>query len=270
MTLATLIGTAFAQGLAMSLLMAGAWAVRRWTGNSGWIDVTWTFAVGLVGAISALIPIAGSELSSRQVLVAALVSVWSLRLSSHLALRTVGSGDDPRYAALALEWGEDAPKRMFRFAQIQAVVAIPLLMTIMLAAQSPSASLTLQDLLGAAMLVIAIIGEGIADAQLRAFKANRENRGKVCDIGLWSWSRHPNYFFQWLGWLAYPVIAIAPLGGYPWGWLTLVGPLCMYWLLVHVSGIPPLEEHMLRSRGDAFRKYQARTSAFFPWPRGAR
>jgi steroid 5-alpha reductase family enzyme len=270
MTLVILIGAALAQGLAMSLLMAGAWAVRRWTGNSGWIDVTWTFGVGLVGALSALIPITGTELSHRQLLVAVLVSIWSLRLGSHLALRTIGSTDDPRYAALALEWGEDASRRMFRFVQIQALVSMPLLATVLLTAHRPGEGLTLQDMLGAAVLAIAIVGEGIADAQLRAFRANPKNSGKVCDTGLWSWSRHPNYFFQWLGWLAYPLIAISPLGGYLWGWLTLIGPLCMYWLLVHVSGIPPLEKHMLRSRGDAFRTYQSRTSSFFPWPQAAR
>lgn len=266
MTLAILIGTAFAQVLAMSLFMAGAWVIRRWTGNSGWIDVTWTFGVGFVGALSALIPVAGAELSGRQVLVAALVSIWSLRLGAHLAKRTSDSQDDPRYAALALEWGEDAPGRMFRFAQIQALASMPLLTTVLVTAHRPSIGLTPQDLLGAAMLAIAIFGEGIADAQLQAFRTNPANSGKVCDTGLWSWSRHPNYFFQWLGWLAYPVIAIAPLGGYPWGWLALIGPLCMYWLLVHVSGIPPLEKHMLRSRGEAFRNYQARTNAFFPAP----
>jgi steroid 5-alpha reductase family enzyme len=91
----------------------------------------------------------------------------------------------------------------------------------------------------------------------------------VCDAGLWSWSRHPNYFFQWLGWLAYPLIAFDPFGGYPLGWLTVVGPICMYWLLVHVSGIPLLEQHMMRSRGDVFRAYQARTSAFFLRPPAA-
>jgi steroid 5-alpha reductase family enzyme len=90
----------------------------------------------------------------------------------------------------------------------------------------------------------------------------------VCDEGLWRWSRHPNYFFEWLGWFAYPLIAISPNyhPSYPWGWVTLLAPAFMYWILVHVTGIPPLEEQMLRSRGDRYRDYQSRTSAFFPWP----
>jgi steroid 5-alpha reductase family enzyme len=269
MTLAILIGTMLGQGLAMSLVMTGAWLIRRQTGNSGWIDVTWTFGVGMVGALSALIVVAGTELTVRQLLVAALVSIWSLRLGFHIAARTKGSSDDPRYAALAREWGDKAQRRMFRFVQAQAVVSIPLLATIFLAAHRPGAGLAAQDMLGAAILLVAIIGEGIADAQLTAFRNNPSSKGAVCEVGLWSWSRHPNYFFQWLGWLAYPLIAIDPFGGYAWGWLTLVGPICMYWLLVHVSGIPLLEQHMLRSRGHAYRAYRARTSAFFPWPQAA-
>jgi steroid 5-alpha reductase family enzyme len=93
----------------------------------------------------------------------------------------------------------------------------------------------------------------------------------VCDVGLWRWSRHPNYFFEWFGWLAYPVIGLSmdPLSypfSYPWGLATLLGPVFMYWILVYVTGIPPLEEQMLRSRGDRYRDYQSRTSAFFPLP----
>ena len=106
-------------------------------------------------------------------------------------------------------------------------------------------------------MLVAIVGEGVADAQLRRF------RGRVCDVGLWGYSRHPNYFFEWLGWLAYPLLAIDATR-FDWAWLSLSGPAFMYWLLVHVSGIPFLEQHMVRSRGDAYRAYQQRVSAFFP------
>ena len=103
----------------------------------------------------------------------------------------------------------------------------------------------MQDLVGLALLVVAIVGEAIADRQLRLFKSNPSNRGAVCDVGLWSWSRHPNYFFEWLSWLAYPIVAIDFAGHNPYGWLALAAPVSMYWVLVHVSGIPPLEKHML-------------------------
>ena len=88
----------------------------------------------------------------------------------------------------------------------------------------------------------------------------------MCEAGLWSWSRHPNYFFEWLGWLAYAVMAVDLSGAYPLGWLALSGPAFIYYLLRHVSGVPLLEASMAASRGDAYRDYQARVSPFFPRP----
>jgi steroid 5-alpha reductase family enzyme len=251
-------------GLALSGLMVIAWLAQQRTGNSGWVDTIWTFSVGLVGAVSALWPVAGDAPNPRQWLVASLVAIWSLRLGTHIAMRSVGITDDPRYAAFAKEWGPAAPRRMLLFLQQQAWGSIPLAFAIFVAAHVPDAGLRAQDYLGALVLFAGIAGEGIADAQLKAFRSDPANKGRVCDAGLWRWSRHPNYFFEWLGWLAYPVIALSP--DYPWSLATLLAPLFMYWILVHVTGIPPLEEQMLRSRGDRYRAYQSRTSAFFPLP----
>jgi steroid 5-alpha reductase family enzyme len=129
-------------------------------------------------------------------------------------------------------------------------------------------SLRAQDYLGGLILFAGIAGEAMADAQLRRFRTDPANKGKVCEAGLWRWSRHPNYFFEWLCWLAYPVIAISThaASGSFWGWASLLAPVVMYWFLVHVTGIPPLEEQMLRSRGARYRDYQSRTSRFFPLP----
>ena len=165
-----------------------------------------------------------------------------------------------------MKWGRDASRRMFWFLQSQAMVGVILAISIALAAHNPNPQWRMQDLIGLAVLMVAIAGEAIADHQLRAFKNDPDNCNAVCDIGLWRWSRHPNYFFEWLTWVAYPIIAIDLSGHNPYGWAALAAPLCMYWVLVHVSGIPPLEEHMLRSRGDVFRTYQERTRAFFPLP----
>lgn len=250
--------------VSLSILMAIAWLVQRRTGNSGWVDTIWTFSVGLVGAGSALWPIGDAAPNARQWLVATLVAIWSLRLGLHIAVRTVGITDDPRYAAFARDWGLDAPRRMFIFLQNQAFGSIPLVFAIFLAARFPSDALRVQDIIGALILLSGIAGEALADAQLKRFRDHSGNKGRVCDIGLWRWSRHPNYFFEWFGWLAYPVIAISP--AYAWGWATLLAPVFMYWILVYVTGIPPLEEQMLRSRGERYRDYQSRTSRFFPLP----
>lgn len=248
----------------LSILMAGAWAVQQRTGNSGWVDTIWTFSLGLVGAAGALWPIAGAAPNARQWLVAALVAIWSLRLGIHIAIRTSGITDDPRYASFAKEWGLNAPRRMFIFLQNQTLGTIPLVFAIFVAARFPSDALRPQDFIGALILFIGIAGEALADAQLKRFREDPANKGRVCDAGLWRWSRHPNYFFEWFGWLAYPVIGLSV--DYPWGLATLLAPIFMYWILVHVTGIPPLEEQMLRSRGERYRDYQLRTSRFFPLP----
>jgi steroid 5-alpha reductase family enzyme len=267
MSVITYLVALLAIALSLSILMAGAWMVQQRTGNSGWVDTIWTFSVGLVGAASALWPLEGAP-NARQWLVAAFVAAWSLRLGVHIAVRTAGITDDPRYAEFAKEWGIGAPRRMFLFLQNQALGSIPLVFAIFVAAHFPSQALLLQDYLGALILFLGLVGEAFADAQLKQFRERPGNRGQVCDVGLWRWSRHPNYFFEWLGWLAYPVIAISPDYplSYPWGFAALLAPAFMYWILVYVTGIPPLEAQMLRSRGERYRDYQSRTSIFFPLP----
>lgn len=267
MTISTLLLATVALSVALSLAMAMAWAVRRWTGNSGWIDVVWTFGLGAVGAAGALVVLPDEPVASwRQLVVAALLAAWALRLGTYIAQRTSVIDDDPRYAKLAREWGADASQRMFWLLQKQALVSIPLAVTVFLAAHNPAPEVRFLDLIAIAIAIGAISGEMIADRQLRRFRAQTSDAEAVCDVGLWRWSRHPNYFFEWLGWVAYPLLAINLSGDYPWGWLAVAGPACMYWLLRHVSGVPPLEEHMLSSRGDAYRAYQQRTSVFFPLP----
>jgi len=250
----------------LSVMMASAWAVQKATHQSGWADVFWSFAIGIGGLIVALMTRSDAPLP-RIWLVAGLVGFWSLRLGFHILARTAeAKSEDPRYAEFRREWGDSFQRRLFLFLQIQALCGVGLVVTVFAAAHRPGPALSLADWIGLALLVVSVAGEGVADRQLRAFAKDPANKGKVCDKGLWAWSRHPNYFFEWLGWVAYPVIAI-DIGGDWWpGYLALIGPLLMYWLLVHVSGIPLLEQHMLKSRGEAFRSYMARTSAFFPLP----
>jgi steroid 5-alpha reductase family enzyme len=267
--------TEFAIGLvavaiALSLLMSLAWAVEQRSGNSGWIDAVWTFGLGAIGIACALFPVGPDSPASlpRRWLVAAAAALWALRLGFHIAARTSGVVDDPRYAALRRSYGSQASRRMWLLVQKEALVSVPLGLAIFLAAHNPAGALRVQDALAIVLFAVAIGGEALADRQLRGFRRAPAGGGGIYQAGLWRCSRHPNYFFEWLGWFGYPLIAIDLSGGYPWGWFALAAPACMYWLLVHVSGIPPLEEHMLQTRGQAFRDYQARTNAFFPcWPR---
>jgi steroid 5-alpha reductase family enzyme len=243
--------------LMLSGAMALAWRVALTTGQSGRIDAIWAFATGSAAVVAAA---ASQGDPLRQTVVCVIVAFWSLRLGHYLWRRAIRGADDPRYAALKQSWGDTAPQRLFLFLQIQALASWPLALTAYCAAGA------LRPGLEIALFALAFAGEAIADQQMAGFKRAPANRGRICDQGLWAWSRHPNYFFEWLGWLAYPIMAIE--AGYPAGWLALSGPLVMYWLLVHVSGVPPLEAHLSRSRPAEFAAYAENVSVF--WPRRSR
>jgi steroid 5-alpha reductase family enzyme len=264
MPLAALIG---AVCLGLSLAMAGGWAIARRAGDGGWADVVWSFATGAAGVGYALAPTAGYTPGPRAWLVAILVAGWSMRLGVHLWRRTANAiHEDARYAEFRREWGAAFQPRMFVFLQIQALASTLLTLAMLAAARSPAPFLAWSDVAGMALLAAAVVGEGAADAQLAHHRADAAHRGGICDVGLWAWSRHPNYFFEWLGWLAYAVIAIGPTGARPLSWIGLIGPVFMFLLLRFVSGVPPTEAAMARSRGARFADYQARVSAFFPLP----
>lgn len=252
-----------AAALGSAILMTVAWAIVRRAGDGGWTDVVWTFSVGLIGALAALAPASGAA-PLRQGIVAALIAVWALRLGSYIFARTWrGDRPDPRYETLKEKWGGWGAQA-WAFLMVQALTIFILVVSIRFAAIKPDAAVGWREAAAVALLAVAVIGEGIADRQMHAFRRDPANRGKVADTGLWAWSRHPNYFFEWLGWLVYPLIALDP--AWPAGWLSLLAPVLMWVLLNHVSGVPPLERQMLASRPTAYRAYQARVSRFFPRP----
>jgi steroid 5-alpha reductase family enzyme len=249
----------------MTAVMLGAWAFGLARDNGGWTDVFWTFGTGAALAAVALVPLkSGTAPDPRQWLVAGLVALWAIRLGSYIAGRVGFHAEDPRYARFRADWGRDYPRNMLFVSLPQAPATALLGLSVLFAARTPGHDLVLRDVLGVAVLLIAILGEGLADAQMKAFKSHSRNHGQVAEVGLWGWSRHPNYFFEWLGWLAYPMIGLDL--AHPITWLSFAAPLVMFLLLTRVSGIPPLEEAQLRSKGDAYRAYQARVSAFFPFP----
>ncbi len=253
--------------LLLCLVMAVAWLVQRILDNAGWVDVVWTFGLGLAGVIYALAPEPGIAWpGTRQILLALLAGGWSLRLGLHLFGRTGKLPEDVRYAELRSQWGDRYQWKLFGFLQIQAAASALLALSVLAAATNP-APLGPLDLAGLVLFVLSVAGEGVADAQLQRFRADPTNRGKICESGLWRLSRHPNYFFEWLGWLAYPLLALGPDFSRGFAWAAFLGPVLMYVLLVHLSGIPPLERQMLKSRGEAFRQYQSRTRPFLPLPR---
>jgi len=247
---------------AMALVMTVSWLVQRAAGDAGWTDVFWTFGTGLTLAFAALA--APGATPWRAILVAGLVGVWSLRLGLHILRRVFADAEDARYSEGRREWGPAFQRNMLGLSLIQAPASALLAVSVVLAARAPGASLAISDVAGVAILALAVAGETAADSQLKRFRADPANRGRVCDSGLWAWSRHPNYLFEALAWCAWPVIAVR--ASEPWTWASLTAPVAMFVLLRSVSGVPPLEAAMLRSRGEAYRLYQARVSPMFPRP----
>jgi steroid 5-alpha reductase family enzyme len=255
-----------AVAVAISGAMALAWLVQYRTRNASWVDAIWTFASGIGGAMYALMAFGGGAPLWRRAVIAGLALAWAARLGLYIVGRAAEGKEDPRYTALRRSWGTRYQGKMFAFLQLQALIAWLLAVAVGVAAHNPVDRVRPLDMLGVVVLVIAVAGEGVADRQLKRFRADPGNRGRICDTGLWSWSRHPNYFFEWLVWIGFLLFALDLSGRYAWGWLALIAPVMMYWLLVHVSGAAPVEQSMRQSRGAQFDRYAARVSRFFPWP----
>lgn len=244
--------------LVASLVMVGVWWWQTRTNKAGIVDVVWSYLVGALGVSFAVL---GSGLPERRWIIAGLATVWSVRLGTYLWLRVRSHKEDGRYLALKEQWGEKAQFKMALFFQYQAFGAALFALPMLVAAGNKE-PLGWIDGVAVGLFVLAATGEALADRQLAQFKADGANVGKVCDKGLWKYSRHPNYFFEWLHWWAYVGLAWAA----PWGGLALIGPAAMFYFIVYVTGIPPAEKRALESRGDAYRDYQRRTSPFFPLP----
>lgn len=248
---------------AMLVVMVAAWAFGLKVRNGGWTDVFWSFGSGLLLAGAAFLATGADTSQARRLLIVAFMLIWGLRLGLYLAPRVAGHPEDPRYANFR-KTAKNYPLTMLFVSLPQAPATALLAISIVAAATRPEPSLDVRDAFATAIFLVAIVGETMADTQMKRFRADPASKGKVMDKGLWAWSRHPNYFFQWLGWMAYPTMALDP--SRPVSFLTLVAPAVMYGLLRYVSGVPPLEEAMLKSRSDTFHDYQRRVSVFFPLP----
>ena len=245
--------------LASAAVMALLWWVQRIVRNASIADMGWCmtlFGVVLWYAVHV------SGTPERRLLLALLAAGYGLRLGlAILFTRVLGQPEDPRYARLRQQWGADGDRNLFLYFQLQAA-AVPLFsLPFLVVMQNPRPTFSLWEYAGVGLWLAGVIGETVADAQLADFKRQPWNRSHVCRKGLWYYSRHTNYFFEWVHWWSYVVMAV----GLPNGWLTWVGPAAMGWALLKVTGVPHAEAQALRSRGNEYRHYQLTTNAFIPW-----
>lgn len=243
-----------------SLLMVLVWLVSVKIKNAGIVDIAWS--AGFTPMVWIYFWLAPGD-PSRKLIITAMVTGWSLRLGLHLYQRVMGHHptEDSRYAQFREKWGPHFNRNMFGFFQIQAVLLWVLSLPFLLACMNRSTGIQLLEWIGLVLWWVGLMGEALADRQLAAFVANPAHRGKVCEQGLWNYSRHPNYFFEWVIWLAYFIFAL----GQPHGLWTLYCPLIMLHFLLNVTGVKLAEEGSLKRRGEAYRAYQRTTSAFVPW-----
>ena len=245
--------------LVMAIVMALLWAVQRKTRNAAIGDVGW--CLGLIVVVLGYATHAPSGIE-RKLLTVMLVTLYAGRLGLYIFFNRVkGKPEDARYRRIREEWGETEPSKMFWYFQLQALALAAFSLPFLVLLWNPRHPTAVVELVGLLIWGVAVAGEAAADRQLAQFRADPRNQGRVCREGLWNYSRHPNYFFEWLHWCSYVVM----MWGAP-GWvLTWIGPIGMGIALLKVTGIPQAEEQALLNRGEEYKAYQATTNAFLPW-----
>lgn len=246
-------------GLVVVLLMLLLWAIHFPLHNAAIVDAGWAGGLGILGLIYA---IGGDGWPARRVVVAAIAGLWGLRLALHLLItRVIGQPEEGRYVELRRKWRTNLGWKFLAFFEFQALLCVVLSAPFFLAAANSTTRFNWLEIAGILVWATAIAGESLADRQLNSFKRDPTNRGRTCRVGLWRYSRHPNYFFEWLIWMGFALVALTA----PTGWIGLIAPALILYFLLRVTGIPATEEQAVRSRGDDYRDYQRTTSAFVPW-----
>jgi steroid 5-alpha reductase family enzyme len=251
------IAEAWALAAAIQLVL---WLVQQRTKNAGIVDVGWALSFAPIAALFAW---RSTSCACGWAVLAAIVLAWSLRLGGYLIARGAASPpEEGRYAELRAKWGANASRNFFVFFQAQAALTgiLSAAFTVPFLVEADSAW---PRALGGVIAILGILGEAVADHQLLRFRRDPANKGKVCEVGLWAWSRHPNYFFEWCVWIGYAVYGLA-FG--PWGLIAIAPQAIIIASIFGVTGIPPTENQAIRSKGDAYRAYQKRVSRFVPMP----
>jgi steroid 5-alpha reductase family enzyme len=247
------------------VMMAGVWLLARVLNNAGIVDIFWSYGFIPVAAVCAAL---AQGNMTRNFILVLMVTIWAARLGTYLLIRVAKHHpeEDGRYATLRQQFPKRTWLMFFGFFEAQGVLIALLSVPFVLVFVNGAPELGLFEYAGIALWLAGMLGESAADAQLDRFRKNPANKGKTCRVGLWNYSRHPNYFCEWLVWVGYFVYAL----GSPGGWMAVYAPALMYLFLTRVTGIKATEEHAVRSRGEDYRQYQRTTNAFFPWfPRRA-
>ncbi|WP_251358398.1 DUF1295 domain-containing protein [Kangiella sp. TOML190] len=254
----------------VALIQLVAWLFQLVYKNADPVDIAWSLALAMLGFYYIVRAWNNQSLDHITLVALCLAPVaWYSRLALHLINRFSTHHEDGRYAYLRKYWQQQSSSttvqvKFLLFFLLQALLAWFCSLPALIISQQKE-TLTLLDILAIGLILVSFVGVSIADKQLLNFKKNHKRQAKVCDHGLWRYSRHPNYFFEWLHWCSYPLLAwhSNALATTSW-WFIASFPLWMFLFLWKVTGIPFNEQQNIRSKGQAYRDYQERTNAFFP------
>jgi len=244
----------------LTVVFSIGWWWAKHINNYSVVDALWALSFAPVAAIYVIL---SDGWLPRRIVIGALLATWGLRLGVHLATRIADHHpeEDPRYQILRKRWS--SPGAFLLFFLAQGLLVWLLTLPVQMICNDATNSLQWLEIFGFAVWLTGLVGESIADHQLKKFAgSHKSDDNAVCREGLWRYSRHPNYFFQSLLWWGLFLAALAA----PHGWLAILAPLAMLYTLLRVTGIPLTEKLSLKKRGDAYRRYQETTSAFVPLP----
>ena len=235
--------------------MSLIWLWYRYTKNPSVVDVGWASGLTLIG----MLYLYSAPISMRQLLLSVVLFIWGLRLGGYLWFTRIHRHLlDKRYTQLSENWKISKPLGFLLNFQFQGVLILIVSLPWYFISQIPAdSSMSAIDYLMILIALLSITAESIADYQLQSFKAHHP--GDVCDVGLWFYSRHPNYFFEWMTWCVYACFAFpAPLGLIAW-----ISPLMLYIIMTRITA-PLTEKGSIQSRGELYLSYQKITPMFFP------
>ena len=248
-----------ASAIAIAILMFATWILSVAVKNASIVDIVWGSGFVVVAWVS--YAVADGD-DARRLVIALLVSIWGVRLAGYLAKRNIGHGEDYRYRAMRKHWGARFPVvSLVTVFLLQGVLMWIVSIGVQLGQVPETPAFGPIGTMGILVWIVGLAFEAVGDLQLARFKADPANAGKVMDKGLWSLTRHPNYFGDSLVWWGIAIVA-AESGLGAWGFL---GAALMTFLLVRVSGVALLEKS-LSKRKEGYAEYVARTSAFLPRP----